>query len=242
MKGTQGLIIAAALGVVGAFCNWFYINRLAERREKVGFVMIRRDAQLNAGDRFQEQHFARVDIPRDNVGTLQEAAVLWQDRTAAIGYRAPKSYRGGELLLQQDLRTPAHRDLSDMLAENEVLRWVPVSSGQFVPEMLNPGNLISFEVPQLPGGKPADLSSRDLQTQPTEMIGPFRILALGTRTGTREVRQAAGMPSGPEHVIAISVRLENGQPEARAERLFRALRLSGNKALGVVLHSSKTKT
>ena len=240
MKGVQGLIIAAAFGIVGGFCNWIYINRLAENKEKVAFVMIDDSAQINTGDRFQDAHFSVVQIPRENVGNLIETAVLWSDRATAVGYPANKAYRGGEILLRQDLQTPGRKDLSEMLAEDEVIVWVSVSSGNIVPEMLNPGNLVSFEVPQIPGGGVVTSSSRELPGQPTELIGPFRILSLGTRTGKREVRRAAGVSSGPEHILAISVRMqEDGEMEPRAARLVRALRLTGDKALRVVLHSAK---
>jgi hypothetical protein len=242
MKGTQGLIIAAAFGIVGAFCNWFYIARMAEKMEKDAFVIIRGDARINPGDRFQEKHFDRVEIPRANVGSLVQTAVPWSERATAVGERAPKAYQGGELLLRQDLRTPAHRDAADMLAENEVLAWISVTSGNFVPEMLNPGDRVSFEVLQVPSGNSGGGTSREAQLGPTEMIGPFEVLSLGARRGELEVRRTAGASSGPEHVIGIRIREENGAREAKAERLFRALRLSGNKALGVVLHSAKTKT
>ena len=29
MKGLQGMIVAAGLGIIGAICNWFYISQQA---------------------------------------------------------------------------------------------------------------------------------------------------------------------------------------------------------------------
>ena len=52
MRGLPGLIIAAALGIVGAICNWAYLARQASRMEKEAFVALKGTAQLNLGDRF----------------------------------------------------------------------------------------------------------------------------------------------------------------------------------------------
>lgn len=240
MKGTQGLIIAAILGLGGAFCNWFYITRLAANYEKISFVAIDSNAQINQGDRFKKEHFVRVEIPKNNVGHLRYAAVLWKDRSTAYGYPAPRAYAGGEILLGHDLTTPSQIELTEMLGENEVARWVPVDSRTFVPEKVNPGDDVSFVVPRLAGGAVRKTTnSRELLAGPTEVIGPFRILALGTRTGRRELRKAAGLSSGPEHVITIGVRFENGKMDDHAERLFDVLRLTGNKGVQVMLHSAK---
>ena len=243
MRGVQGLIIAAVFGVVGAFCNWLYITQLADDYEKESFVAIRQDAQINVGDLFDPgEHFEKVDIPKNNVGNLDKVAILWVHRGTADDYPATRSYRGGEILLRHDLATPARKDLSQMLGENEVAFWVPVSSGNFVPEMVNPNDRVSFIVPRLPGGEPVEVkNTKALLAQPTEIIGPFQILSLGTRTGKRVVRRAAGLSSGPEHIIGIRVRLEGGRMEPRAERLFDILRLTGQKATQVMLHSSKAK-
>jgi hypothetical protein len=242
MKGLPGLMIAAGLGVVGAVCNWFYVSKQARDYEKVAFVTIRSDAQINVGDRFKSDHFDKVDIPKKNVGNLDQVAVTWNDAATAIGVPAARSFRGGELLLRQDLTTPAQRDLSQLLGPNEVLRWVPVDPRSFVPEHVNPGDQVSFIVPVLPGGQPTPAgNSQNLAAAPTQIVGPFEILALGTRKGRREILRAAGESSGQENLVGVRVQIVNGALEAKAVQLFAVLQQTGNKGVGVMLHSARKK-
>jgi Flp pilus assembly protein CpaB len=243
MRGLPGIIIAVALGIVGAICNWAYLAQQSSRMEKVSFLALESTAQLNVGDRFQKSHFKRVDIPRDNLGNLDQVAVSFNQLSAVVGMAATKAYRGNEILLQQDLRTPGHRDLSHLLAVDEVARWVPVDSRSFVPERVNPGNLISFIVtgPGASGG--SGTSSQPIATSSsTRIIGPFRILSLGARTGDRDVRRAnTDARGGQEHLIGIGVKIEDGKLEPKADQLFEALATRSNAPLQVLLHSAEMK-
>ena len=72
MRGLPGLLIAVGLGIVGAICNWYYLSRQAAQMEKVAFVALNGDAQLNLGDRFADDHFMQVQLPSNNLGNLQE--------------------------------------------------------------------------------------------------------------------------------------------------------------------------
>ncbi|MCA9072028.1 MAG: hypothetical protein KDA84_24035, partial [Planctomycetaceae bacterium] len=94
MKGTIGLAVAGALGVVGALCNWMYLHRQAAGFEKVDFVMISPNAQINLGDRLKEDHFTAVAIPRQYADDLSHVAIQWKDRMTVLGRRATRSYRG----------------------------------------------------------------------------------------------------------------------------------------------------
>ena len=97
MRGLPGLIIAAGLGIVGAICNWFYLSRQASQMEKVSFVAVKSAAQLNLGDQFKESDLIQVDIPRDNLGNLNEVAVPWKNVRTVVGMAATKAYRGPPL-------------------------------------------------------------------------------------------------------------------------------------------------
>ena len=127
MKGMPGILIAAGLGIVGAFCNWFYVTSQARNYKPVAFVAIKPDAQINLGDRLLVDHFVQVDVPEAAVGELENVAVRWEDRETAAGYHATKSYRGGEILLLRDLVTVAQQDLTErLLDDNDVLFQVVV--------------------------------------------------------------------------------------------------------------------
>ena len=195
------------------------------------------DVRLNVGDIFKMDHFEPVEIPRSRLGNLQDAAPLWAARDAVIGLRANKPYAGGEIILRQDLATPAQEDLASLLAEDEVARWVPIDPRAVIPEQINPGDLVSFETPQkaVPTSGPGDAGASGVR----EVIGPFRVLAVGARRERPNIQQARGRSSGAENTITIAVRMPDGKTEARAVRLFDAVRAAGSQGVYVLLHSSK---
>jgi Flp pilus assembly protein CpaB len=243
LRGLTGLLIAAGLGLAGALCNWMYLDSLASSEARLAFIGVKPDVRLNVGDIFKADHFETVEIPRSRVGNLQDAAPLWSAREAVIGLRANKPYAGGELILRQDLATPAQEDLASMLAEDEVARWVPIDPRAVIPEQINPGDLVSFETPQtaMPATLPVETGSQPAAKAPAarEVIGPFRVLAIGARRERPNIQQARGRSSGPENTITIAARMPDGKMEARAVKLFDAVRASGSQGVYVLLHSSR---
>ncbi|MCA9113643.1 MAG: hypothetical protein KDA79_01060 [Planctomycetaceae bacterium] len=241
MKGVQGIVIAVALGLTGAFCNWFYVSRQAGEYERVRFVAVSADAQINMGDRFKESHFATVEIPRANVGNLSRTAVLWRDLPTVINMRATRAYRGGEILLQQDLKTPARQDLASRIGRDERVMWLPVDQRTFDAAHVNPGDLVSFQVPALLNGSPVPAGS-SAGGSGYEIIGPFRILALGNRMGTREVQRAAGgSRNNSENRLAVSVRVDGNRLESKAERISEVLRVTNFQGVQVLLHPEEDR-
>jgi len=242
MKGTQGLLIAAGLGIAGAICNWFYISQQARHYEAVSFVAIRSDAQLNLGDVFKPEHLMKVNVPAARVGDLRAVAVLWSARATVEGDTAKRSYHGGEILLRQDLKSAAKRDLSSLLGENEAVRWVPVDPRSFVPDYVNPGDRVSFIVggPGISRSGTSSASGR-LPAAGSETVGPFEILALGSRLGRRDYLKAEGGSVGQQSLIAIRVKLTGGRLDDKATRLFDLLRRAGDRGAKVMLLSAKKK-
>ena len=244
MKGIQGIVIAVALGITGAVCNWLYLSNQARNYQSVSFVAVRADAGVNFGDRFKEDYFVRVDVPKSRVGNLERTAVKWEDRMAWLGIAATRSYgeSGDEILLHQELKTPAKKDLNTMIGESERIMWLPVDSRTFNPSHVNPGDSISFRVPQYASSRPIPAKGSSgarpgSTTVSAEIIGPFRILALGNRKGRRDVRKAAGLSSGAENTLAISVIVDkNGHLEARAQQLSQILQLTNFQGVQALLH------
>jgi len=262
MKGLVGVLLAAALGVLGAACNWFYLQRAVQFQDQVTFIGIRPSVQLNVGDLITEEHIERVEIPAVAVGNLNHVAPQWSAKDAVLGHRATRPYMGGEIILEMDLVTPVQQDLAATLNENEVARWVPIDPKSVIPDQINPGDLVSFEVAApIPAAAPpaANGGGQDDSAQPpprragpatsgptaagaalpTEIIGPFRVLALGGRRERRNIQEAGRGRSGTENTITILVRLSGNSIEPKAARLFEALR--GNRSATVQLHSSKAK-
>ncbi len=242
MRGALGLTFAAGLGIIGAFCNWFYLQGLARDQEKVYFIAIKRGVSINAGEIIKRDHLERVGIPKTRVDYLDVVAPKWAAVESVIGRRAPRPMSDGELILNQDLTGPSYLSLARSLEEDEAIRWVPIDAGTVVPEHLNPGDYVSFQVPRIGGALPTPGGSA-AESSPvggfslTEMIGPFEIASLGRR---REPLQSAESRrgGGSESRIAIVVKLVDGQPEPQAQRLFEALSLSGGRGAQVQLHSA----
>lgn len=241
MKGTLGLVVAAGLGVVGALCNWMYLHRQAADFEKVDFVMISSDAQINLGDRFQEDDFVPVAIPQQYAKKLRGVAIRWDARGTLPGQRATRSYRGGELLLRQELSTPNQKDTAEMIGENEVTFEVPVDPRTFVSENYTPGDLVYFFAPRYQAGSQATTAVPSVAAAASKVAGPFRILALGSRKSSLEVEQAARKRLAREDVITIGLEFKNGDFGPDGKTLFDVLQLTGNQGVQVAKVSARKR-
>lgn len=246
MKGVPGIVLALGLGLAGALLSWFYLERLAGREARVGFIGIRSGVQLNAGETISADHVVRVEIPGTAVGNLDQVAPLWDYRNTVIGQTSNRSYRGGELILEQDIRTPGQRDLNEKLGPDEVALWLPVDPRAVNTSRVNPDDEISFLIPRLPGGSVGSLAPIP-ETDPvqppvglgTDIVGPFRILEIGNRTGRTDVYRAAGGRGGNETSITVVAKLVGGRLEAKAERITEYLRTTRSQGLQVLLHPKK---
>jgi hypothetical protein len=242
MKGALGLTLAAGLGLIGAFANWFYLQRLAQNEEKVWFIAVKDGTTLNVGDTIKKEHLVRVGIPRSGVDYLTSVAPQWAAVASVENIKASRPFRGGEIILDQDVRQVAQMELAKTLQDDEVVRWVPVDAGSVVPEHINPGDWVSFDVPRIGGSLPTPAGSRSLggsSSGTSEIIGPFRVVSLGGRREPIDIYANQRRSSGSESRIAIVVQLQNDKLEPQAERLFEAIRLAGNQGVQVQLHSAK---
>jgi Flp pilus assembly protein CpaB len=242
MKGALGLTIAAGLGIVGAICNWLYLQQLASEQETVSLIAVKQGVQLNLGDPFEESDLEPVPLPRARAGSLIERAPLWSALSAVQGYSANRVFHGGEILLNDDLEAPAVRDLAETLQDDEVARWIPIDTRAVVTEQINPGDLVSFDVsgsgPTPAGGDGPGAAAAGR----AGIIGPFRVLALGSRREPTNVSQSMRPRSGSSpHSICIVVKYKNGEFEPQAAALLAALDSLGNQGFGVQLHSSRIK-
>jgi hypothetical protein len=241
MKGIQGLLLSLGLGLAGAVCNWFYLERLAGREAKVSFIGIKADAQINVGDTLLDSHLVKVDIPRSAVGNLDQVAPHWSDRPLVVGWPSNRSYRGGELVLQQDIRTPGAKDLNDKLGKDEVAVWIPVDTRTFNSMRVNPDDEVSFILPNsaIGGASPTPVDGQLPGSSNSEIVGTFRILELGNRTGRPEVQKAAGSRQANENVIAIVAKFAGGRLDAKSERVTEYMRSTKSQGLQVILHPKK---
>jgi hypothetical protein len=243
MRGVIGLVLAAGLGVVGALSNWFYLERLARTEEQEYFIAIADGVTLNVGDTIKKEHLQRVGIPRSGVENLESIAPRWSAVSAIEGLKANRPLKKGDIILEMDRVSENYRSLANTLQEDEAVRWVPIDGSTVVPEHINPGDLVSFDVPRVGVAVPTPSGST---TTPgpggyvaSEIIGPFRVASLGGRRETTPVAGGSRRTGGNESRIAIIVKLANNQLDEQAQRLFEAVRLSGSQGVQVQLHSAK---
>ena len=236
MKGIPGLIIAATLAIAGGICNWLYIARQADRYERESFVVVRID-QIRAGETFKRQDFDKVEIPKNNLGNLEKIAVRWQDLSTVVGQSAVKDFVRDQLILQDDLKTPPQENLNRKIGPDERVVWLPVDPRSFNPQHVNPGDMVSFRVPPSMEGDPTPAAvGADEKPVLEEILGPFRILALGNRKGSPETARLAGQRFGSENVMAVSVRIIGTQLEDKAKRIFEEVAKTNFKGVQVLLH------
>ena len=242
MKGIQGLLVAIVLGIAAAVFNWLYLTSKSKATETVAFVGVAPQVDVERGETLRESDLARVAIPSASVGNLEEFAILYSARQSVVGAPVWRRLTGGSLLLRQDLKTPA-RELK--FAENERVIWIPVDTRTFVASLVEPGDLVSFLVspmrtavptpadPETPG---AALAGRP-SSGPIDVIGPFKILAMGNRLGSSEVLRAAKIPQVQENVVAVRATVDQaGNLAADAQKLMALLNETNFRPVGVMLH------
>ncbi len=238
MKGMQGIVIATALAIVGAVCNWFYIMQQARDLRKIDFIAISDEASVQLGTKFEDRHFMAVSIPENNLGNIQQVAVPWSEVEAVKGFRASRLYEPGELLMRRDLMQPPDEPIAEMLGPDEELHFITVDPNGFNPRLINPHDKVSFSFVTATGTGGQDGS---IVANKIEQVGPFEVLSLGNRRGRTEILKAKGRSAGQENQIGIRVVYKNGAMEDRFQRLFELYRLAPKASVHVALHSDKVK-
>lgn len=229
MKGLPGLVVAGVLGLLAFGTMWAYTSRMTADVGEVEFVGLKQ--AVAAGTQFGEEHFRSVPVPLAQARALEGYAVRWSLRDTLYGFRANRDFVRDEFVLQEDIRTPAKRPAAARIGKDEVAKGVPVDSRVFVHQLLNPGDLVAFTLPDGSGGH--------------ETIGPFEILYLGTRGG--EVEDGSDRRAASETILTIRAKMRkppspgqqwDGQFDDMAEKLFSRLRATGWQPAEVSLFSN----
>ena len=250
MKGLLGLGIAAALGLGGALMNLMYLTELSKQADEVYFIGIKKEVVLGRGDPLLEDHVEKVGVPRQWVGTMRDHVELWESRQGCFGRPIWRTLQGPCLLLADDLKTPPVMEIK--LEEDEVAWGIPIDTRQFPVPLLNPGDYVSFLIarhgtlgpgpaapelpPPEPGAEPGPQPTPARPAGPVEVIGRFKVLSLGTRLGSEGVWKQHRIPVSQENVMTIVVKIEGGQPEAKAQKLMVLLQANDFRGAGIQLH------
>ncbi len=231
MKAVPSLIVALILGGAAVIFNWVYLEKKASEFQVVSFLGIRDDVKIRLGETLLESHFEEVPIPKRYAEKLKKYVFTYRDKPTISGIKATRDYEGGDLIHREDYRTPAR---VIKLKDDERLIWVTVDSRAFVPQLVNPGDQLTFVFPG-PGA-----SGGPLRNEATaETLGPFTIGALGTRLGDVDVARGHSSGRAEERQVGIVARVEGGKLEAKALRLLE-LTTGANRSVAVALHPKKS--
>jgi len=238
MKSIQGLIIALALGIVAALLNLAYVNsQVRDAKTMVDYIGVADGQTVLRGEPLTEAKLVKVPIPLDRQGTLDRFAFRWSDLRTVVGRPVTRTLSGGSLLLEDDMRTPpAELELPKPKPgsqDEDVALFVPVDMRAFVPSLVKPGDRVSFLVGS---GRPTPAGGSTGSEAEQETIGPFVVLALGSRLSSEEVAKAATVSASQQNILTIRVRRVAGRFEDKAQRLLGEIDRTSSRGLGVILH------
>lgn len=92
-----------------------------------------------------------------------------------------------------------------------------------------------------PADMPAAIAARQPAGSTAEVVGPFKVLALGNRMGSAEVMRAAKIPQTQENMIGIQAKMEGGKLEPKTARLFALLDATNFRQVAVYKHPPQLK-
>jgi Flp pilus assembly protein CpaB len=245
MKGIHGLILALGLGIAGALFNWAYLNRKTSEVEQVAFVGIKPNVTINAGEKLIDDHVVPVPVPEKWVGSLKDYAYLWSVRGSVVSMPVYRNVQGPTILWKLDMKPPPPAlQFNEVLREGEEERaiFVPVDTRDFVPSLVNPGDYVDFLISRGGYGEPTPAGGGDPPTAGekapsgnVEIVGPFKILSLGNRVGNDTAWEGTGKKPTQENVWTISVKLENGVLEKKAQTLLDLLEMTKFRQVRIMI-------
>jgi hypothetical protein len=241
MKGVTGLIVAVFLGLAGAVLNWFYLDQKTRDIQNMSFVGIKEGVSLKAGEIVRRDQLEEVPIPERFGKKLLNVVHPWSDVSTLIDRPIPRETAGGQLFFRH-YSTTAPRELE--LEPNEVHYVVTVDSGGVVPDLINPGDRITFVLPAMSREQPtpagAAAASRNTPSLGlVEQIGPFRVKSLGNRLGSIDVNRGNRLATSQERQIGIVVNLTDPAEKLQLEKLQQRISLGESRSLQVLLHSRR---
>ncbi len=257
MKGLNGLILGLGIGIAAALFNWAYVTRATGSVETVAFFGVAPDRNIEAGEILAAEDLVPVPLPAATARRLRGFAFVYpDDRATVVGMRTTRPVPGGSLLLVDDLRPPPPKLVfggQPAGKEEEIAMFIPIDTRTIVTSLLEPGDMVSFivsaptpagtapnevggSIPPQTGIPPQD-NTPPLPAGAPRIIGKFKILAIGNRLSNLDIHRAYQLPQSQENVLTISVRLQGGQLEPKADQLWRMLEATNFRQVGVILHA-----
>lgn len=234
MKGATGLIVAAFLGLLAVVLNWVYLEQKTRDVDSVAFIGVRDGATIQPGELILGKHLVEVRIPARHARNLKDFVYLYQDLDTVTGIPASRTFRGGELFFRDDYVTPA-TELE--LEDGEMVFWVTVDSRSVVPELINPGDRISFHFPLFTVDATGGGNAPRAGNNEIEEVGPFRVKSLGNRLGSVEVMRAGRRAPAQEQKIGIVIDKQNAEEMEQFKKIQGQIMRNNLRNITVTLHA-----
>lgn len=169
--------------LLGLLAGWIYYSSATKTVESAEFTRLIEN--IKAGDTFDDSQLEKVEL-RGDVEALRNSAVLYAERKVLFNKSAQYSLKKGDLVFFRDI-TPPSPDLP--LQPDEAALPVSLEGVGLPPQLIRVGDQIEFIVgkpaapPRTAPGKGTALPS-PVEESPLELevIGPFRVVSVGTLT------------------------------------------------------------
>jgi hypothetical protein len=207
----------------------------------MSFVGIKDGVTLKPGELVRRDQLEEVPIPERFGKKLVTVVHPWNDVSTIVDRPVAREIPGGQLFFRHYSTTPP-RELE--LEKDEVHYVVTVDSGTLVPDLINPGDRITFVVPALSREQPtpAGLGKQNNANSPlaiVEQIGPFRVKSLGSRLGSVDVMRGNRLATSQERQIGVVVNQTDPAEKLQLEKLQQRISFGESRSLQVVLHSRR---
>jgi len=228
MKGILGLLIACMLGAMGVFFNWMYLNSALKGTETESFIGVGKP--IKAGEIITKDRLVELKVPKSQAGQMGRFIAKWSIVDTIDGKQpATRDFavNGPDLILTWDLR-----DLPSKVkaADDEELVFVTINTPNFVSELVDPGDELTFNFPNDVAGQPKSVVTNGGGTPqpegPVTIVGPFRVATIGSRTGSYKVYRSKNLPMGQSRQLGLLAKREGKGYDAKMTQL---LGLLGNR-------------
>lgn len=234
MNPWMKLGLPVGLGLVAAMTNW-----AATSSKLKPYACVRVASDIGYGDPIQENLLTRFEV-RGDLASFPKTFVPWDERALLYGHLAPRPFKEGDLVMWRDA-APHENVLPTQ--PGELPMSVSMRGMTVVPDFIQVGEKVSFFVGRDPSrvrnSDPAEADA-GLAIDPgvAKQIGPFRVLAVGTRT--TQVDQSTKQRDTSLTIAAKFA--SDGVLDEQSDRLLAALKgFNGAHVLGVVLHKSTSQ-
>lgn len=186
------LLIPLGIGIGAAVLHWQAIGQAPPTAK---FVRVKQS--LKTGTVIEADALEEVTITgtQETVDALKLTAIPWQDRGVIVGRPAPRNLKKNDILFLQDTWS-----FDPQLSEP----WAPLALDKVDVQMANlsVGSEVTFKVP-IP---PKEGLEGPALPKGFEQLGPFRVLAVGTRLSRVG---SDGKTEAVDKTIAIAVKYDS---------------------------------